>query len=483
MPYRLLHWPPHWQTRFFTPILVKSVQPLLDQACAALVCYKLHRLTITLPVNSLAFWTYLPSCLLADVIVIALLQYACGKVLYASDDGEGAAAVAISQRRQSYGFLLDEAEEASLMPHKSKSTSPTRRPRKTSLALILALIVTSLILVGFTVLAIGSFEAGGEHRVSFSTSYLKVTILMHSFFPLLDVVITWKDALSFEASGRSEFLIKSAMESWYCFAAALASIISTAWFFRWLAFTIEGYRMKNGEAAHQRTTVLAARCMFGVYVLLALWFPPPRLLNSSNLLWDGVKTATIMGLTNLGVISNLGPHVESNSELFGRSNIYEPRLTPMGDIKHVFVVSMESADGLAWPYSPKYCENRNCMDIPSEYNTVEHITPFFNSLIQKDNVFFTSEYKASIAYTTKSHFALACGQSPDYTNWVEEEWEVLPPLPCLPQVLRAADPSFRSSHFAVSPPYVGSKISITDVHCDLKSHNHSPGTTMENLLI
>lgn len=52
------------------------IHSLVDQASFALLYYKLHKLSITLPLHSKTLWYYAPSCLLSDFIVIAGLQMA-----------------------------------------------------------------------------------------------------------------------------------------------------------------------------------------------------------------------------------------------------------------------------------------------------------------------------------------------------------------------------------------------------------------------
>jgi hypothetical protein len=49
---------------------------LTDQASAALICYKLYALSITVPPTSKLYFYYLPSCILSDLLAICILQ--CG---------------------------------------------------------------------------------------------------------------------------------------------------------------------------------------------------------------------------------------------------------------------------------------------------------------------------------------------------------------------------------------------------------------------
>lgn len=268
-------------------------------------------------------------------------------------------------------------------------------------------------------------------------------------------MVSWKDALTFEAEGRTDFLVASAIQSWYFFAGAYLAIFLLARLGRWLSTrqwqdVLRKVSKKQNSNKDNKLYAWTPRLLLASYVLLAICFRPPRMLPSSDLLWEGLHTSAILFATKIGLVHPHAYIFQMNDTLYGKSNILEPRITPLDEIRHVFIVSLESADGLAWPYTPKYCEQRNCMDIPDEYNTAQHITPFFQSLIEKENTFFTSDYKANIAYTAKSHFGLACGQLPEYKNWVKAEIEMDPPLPCLPDVLRAADPAFKSAHWTVS---------------------------------
>lgn len=254
--------------------------------------------------------------------------------------------------------------------------------------------------------------------------------------------------LTFNTDGRTDYLVKSALQSWYCFAGAYTAILGLQRTGGWLGNRLQSlFRLTdNGLVAW------ALRVMVLAFITAAIVYRPPRSLTTNDLLWEAVSTCAVLSAEGLGFLSSLAHDtIKTNPELYGRSNIFEPRVTPLDEIRHVFIISLESADNLAWPYSPDYCKHRGCDDIPPEYDNVEHMTPFFASLINRtENVFYTPNYKANIAYTAKSHFGMACGQLPHFKHMVTAEVEMDPPLPCLPDVLRAFDPSFRSAHWTVS---------------------------------
>lgn len=275
-----------------------------------------------------------------------------------------------------------------------------------------------------------------------------------------DVTVTWKDALTFESDGRSGFLIDSAIESWYCFAGAFGVIILVAMAGRWFVQVQQGLRPLY-DVKDLCVHAWTLRVLLTVYILSALAFRPPPVLPSSDLLFDALSAVGFLSATKVGLIRIPEVVIRADTTLYGKSNIFEPRVTPLDEIRHVFIVSMESADEMAWPYTPEYCKQRNCEDIAPEYNTPHHMTPFFQSLIDKEeNTFYTSQYKASIAYTSKSHFSMACGQLPEFEALIKNELQVDPPLPCLPDLLRVMDPAFKSAHWAVS---------VLDL-----SHDHDP---------
>lgn len=59
-----------------TPLDLPSriLKGAVDQASAALLCYKVHRINVSLPILSADFWRYLPACALSDLVAIAVLQ-------------------------------------------------------------------------------------------------------------------------------------------------------------------------------------------------------------------------------------------------------------------------------------------------------------------------------------------------------------------------------------------------------------------------
>lgn len=186
--------------------------------------------------------------------------------------------------------------------------------------------------------------------------------------------------------------------------------------------------------------------LYGVYCTIVR---PPSVLATNDMLLDGFETAGKMAWEAVVPPSD-DKKADVRDTLYGRSNALEPRVSMLKPVKHVFFVSMESADGLAWPWSSRFCEERNCMDMPAEYNTPEHMTPFYASLINSKDTYYTAEYKANIAYTAKSMFGAMCGQLPEYKPLMTGEIEMNTTLPCLPNLLRTADPSFKSAQYSVS---------------------------------
>lgn len=179
-----------------TQFLVAHLQPVVDQACAALVCYKLHRLTITLPVLSLDFWRYLPSCMLSDFIAIVVLQFITRWTV--ANARRGAAGASSAQARRisnssssnassdghrssaSSAFSMSDddpstASEAGLLLYHSQATgekgeswkdgqdSTEHAPSwKIWAAFSFLLFFISFSQIIFAVLAIGAFQAGGK---------------------------------------------------------------------------------------------------------------------------------------------------------------------------------------------------------------------------------------------------------------------------------------------------------------------------------
>jgi hypothetical protein len=86
----------------------------------------------------------------------------------------------------------------------------------------------------------------------------------------------------------------------------------------------------------------------------------------------------------------------NETTIYGVSNMYSPRVTPVDPIEHVFLIYLESGESLAWPFSPEFCKNRDCADISPEYNTPDHFTPFFKSLVMQDpNAVYLEDFRTN----------------------------------------------------------------------------------------
>lgn len=147
--------------------LLSHLQQSVDQGCAALLCYKFHRLTVTLPVASRDFWRYLPSCLLADLIVIVGLRFLCRRI-------RGSRRWKHTDRRVGHRYFpststVADEENMLLQEDCDEKSDPDSCIRSNSqnrgrgvIALTWTLTVICVSLVTFTVLAIGAFHAGGK---------------------------------------------------------------------------------------------------------------------------------------------------------------------------------------------------------------------------------------------------------------------------------------------------------------------------------
>lgn len=267
-----------------------------------------------------------------------------------------------------------------------------------------------------------------------------------------EVIFSWEETLSFESSGQSGFLVSFAVENWFFFFIAWLSVAIGG-----IAITVCKLASQRIYAAHQQDIPLRKlgfllAAFAAIYFLSSLLVRPSSVVPATDLLLDGLGASAILILAFFGFGS--APVIQPSSDtLYGSSNIRQPRiarLPPPKKLEHVFHIVLESADGLAWPFSSDFCEQRCCQDIKPEYNTADHITPFFASLVKDPNTYFTPELKTSIAYTTKSHFGSMCGQHPQFKNFVTGEAHVDPPLPCLPKLLRALDPKFQTAFYVVS---------------------------------
>lgn len=178
--------------------------------------------------------------------------------------------------------------------------------------------------------------------------------------------------------------------------------------------------------------------------------PPSHTLKTGDLLLSGIGFAFELGLGR-SAGNNFVFHQANETFFYGESNIRQPRRSATKPIEHVFLIFLESADGLAWPFSPNFCSQRNCSDLDPKYNTPEYFTPFFNFLVNDDpEAVLLEGFRTTVALTAKSNMATECGVMSEVRDGIGNEALMKNRLPCLPDLLRAYDPSFKSRKFVVS---------------------------------
>jgi hypothetical protein len=218
---------------------------------------------------------------------------------------------------------------------------------------------------------------------------------------LAEVIFSWEETLSFESSGQSGFLVSFALDNWFCFFASWMSVAVGG-----LAITVCKLVLRHIYAGHQQNPPLRKLAFLAVasgsiYILTSLLVRPSSVVPATDLLLDGFGASATLLLAIFGFGS--GPVIQPPSDsLYGSSNIRQPRITRLPSAKkleHVFHIFLESADGLAWPFSSDFCEQRFCQDIKPEYNTAEHMTPFFASLVNDPNTYFTPHFKTKCVWT------------------------------------------------------------------------------------
>lgn len=207
------------------------------------------------------------------------------------------------------------------------------------------------------------------------------------------------------------------------------------------------YWIENGTIASKinKHTPSSGKVRAGIVSLAVVSFlavcaavRPPNALPATDLLIDGI-TAT----SALLLFSDDHTHpiaLNKNTTIYGQSNAFQPRLTPIDSekIEHVFFLFLESADHLAWPYQPdQFCKHRNCEDMPEKYNKVEEFTPFFDDLIKSDpHTVFIEDFRTNLAYTIKSQLSSMCGVMPHVKDQVTSEAEMHTATGCLPEIVK-----------------------------------------------
>jgi hypothetical protein len=264
------------------------------------------------------------------------------------------------------------------------------------------------------------------------------------------VVFSWQGA--FDSSSQSGYLLGYAFTEFPHFLLAYLSIFSIG-----TAITLSRYWLpylvaedSTSSSSIIRKLVPSGKKRYALIGISIIGFlavcaavRPPRALPATDLLIDGV-TATSAILLFSGGTHTHPPALNKNTTIYGHSNAFQQRVTPLDSdkIEHVFFIFLESADELAWPYQPdKFCKHRNCEDISEEYNKVEHFTPFFNSLVTQDpHSVYINDFRTNLAYTIKAHLASMCGVMPHIHDYISAEAEMTPPTACVPHILKTIDP-------------------------------------------
>lgn len=185
-----------------------------------------------------------------------------------------------------------------------------------------------------------------------------------------------------------------------------------------------------------------------VYLAMAIFLRPPPSVVATNILLDGlfalVKSQRHNILRNYKNFASAPWSYISDNHQFGKifdlGRGHGSHKESHG-FDHVMVIFLESADKLAWPFTRKFCEERNCMDLNPSLN-VAHFTPFFYNLTRRS--FDVPLFKTNVPFTIKSHWATLCGQmhmAQDMTNEFNHPW----PMPCLPNLLKTMDSNFTTA--------------------------------------
>ncbi|KAK9900540.1 alkaline phosphatase-like protein [Cystobasidium minutum MCA 4210] len=464
---------------------------LTDQASIALICYKLYILSITIPPWSKLYFYYLPSCMLSDVVAIAILQlgwwtaFGSFRRKYAGrsrgkSTSSGREAVRDSAEDESWLGKLkdwvklpratspafhqytslplstpcnsdspetglwqqadkrsavqdseDKAEHCAQLREQNvtemKASSTSNRWTIYSILQELAWtfvkilhLMACLVAIVFTVIAIGAYSAGR-------------------------VVFSWQGA--FDSASQSGYLFGYAMTEFPHFFYTYLTILTGGTFVTLSRYWIALWRNEGltADVIRQYTGKISGKLRVALLSLLLACFlavcaaiRPPNALPATDLLIDGI-TAT----SALLLFSDDHTHpiaLNKNTTIYGQSNIFQPRLTPINSdkIEHVFFLFMESADHLAWPYQPdQFCKHRNCEDMPEQYNRVEEFTPFFNDLIKNDpNAVFIKDFRTNLAYTIKSQLSSLCGVMPHVRDQVASEAVMNSATGCLPHIVK-----------------------------------------------
>lgn len=286
-------------------------------------------------------------------------------------------------------------------------------------------------------------------EISFSLNDLHLSLFSLSLPHVAGVVFSWQGA--FDSTSQTGYLFGYALTEFPHFLLTYLTILAGGTAITlsryWIPHSLEGASFSRFIPGGKKRIALIAVTIL-CFLAICAAVRPPQTLPATDLLIDGITaTSAILFFQNNHTHPLAMPR---NMTIYGSSNAYQPRITSIDSkkIEHVFFLFLESADELAWPYSPEFCEHRNCKDIPDEYNNVEHFTPFFNKLIKEDpNTVFIEDFRTNLAYTIKAHLASMCGTMPHIHDYMSSEAEMISPTACLPHIVKKLDERFTTGWF------------------------------------
>jgi hypothetical protein len=135
-----------------------------------------------------------------------------------------------------------------------------------------------------------------------------------------------------------------------------------------------------------------------IFLVCAILFRPPHSAPATNVVYDAV----VVGLRML--------HFIGKGAVTGRwrnagvdHSLEEFEGRPIFDIgrkfRHIFIIFLESADKLAWPFQERFCRERNCPGVDPQFLTAESRTPFFNNLTRTS--LLVDNFRTNVAFTIK----------------------------------------------------------------------------------
>jgi hypothetical protein len=170
----------------FDLLPISLVHGLVDQASFALLYYKLHKLSITLPLHSKTFWYYAPSCLLSDILVIAGLQIAVSYLTHSPAGGAIPEKGAKHNQDELEALLQDVDDHISVLeyekhdePEPTISLPPSRSARCLRACCKVVLAAVSLLTSFVSYTSVVAYKSERE----FAVVFLQVVRLTHRLFP------------------------------------------------------------------------------------------------------------------------------------------------------------------------------------------------------------------------------------------------------------------------------------------------------------